>query len=532
MNSVDGGHYQTSRQDLIHEESHHRVSQSPEDRANSKGTHMRQTLHSDSTNMVPNESSSYGSKGRDESQSSSGSYKEDPDDNEDAVGIKLFVGQVPKMMDETDLFPIFEKFGPMENIAIIRDKNTGQHRGCAFVTYFKSESADACQNELHDKLVLDGGKRPVQVKPAGITEDHKVFVGMLPNIVTEEMLEEVFSRYGEVTNVFIIRSTDGIRKDCAFVKYSDMGSIPKAIDALNGKVVFQGSDRPLIVKLADNKNQKKMRHLAGPNLYGSEDGGSEHSFAGHFNAPQMYYDHHYHSPSPVMFHPGAGSIPMQPYMEHGSTVYSNSTVYVNQEFMPESPVPPAYVYMDTHYQRPPRQPDTEGRPREGPAGANLFIYHLPHDLTDADLATAFHPFGNVISAKVFVDKHTGESKGFGFISYDSIIAAEQAIDHMNGFQIGNKRLKVQHKRVHHRNAADSLPSFAPTPPQQRYAHPQVHMMVPPPQAQKDQQYIPTDINLSSTGFKQVSYVDSEDRQSYVMDSAARDFDSLNINDGN
>jgi RNA recognition motif. (a.k.a. RRM, RBD, or RNP domain) len=41
-----------------------------------------------------------------------------------------------------------------------------------------------------------------------------------------------------------------------------------------------------------------------------------------------------------------------------------------------------------------------GRPQEGPAGANLFIYHLPHDLTDADLATAFASFGNVISAKV------------------------------------------------------------------------------------------------------------------------------------
>jgi CUG-BP- and ETR3-like factor len=53
------------------------------------------------------------------------------------------------------------------------------------------------------------------------------------------------------------------------------------------------------------------------------------------------------------------------------------------------------------------------RPREGPAGANLFIYHLPHDLTDADLATAFNPFGQVISAKVYVDKYTRESKGFG-----------------------------------------------------------------------------------------------------------------------
>lgn len=52
-------------------------------------------------------------------------------------------------------------------------------------------------------------------------------------------------------------------------------------------------------------------------------------------------------------------------------------------------------------------------PPSGPPGANLFIYHLPNDLTDADLATAFAPFGHVVSAKVFLDKRTGESKGFG-----------------------------------------------------------------------------------------------------------------------
>lgn len=49
----------------------------------------------------------------------------------------------------------------------------------------------------------------------------------------------------------------------------------------------------------------------------------------------------------------------------------------------------------------------------GPSGANLFIYHLPRDLTDADLSTLFASFGNVVSAKVYVDKRTADSKGFG-----------------------------------------------------------------------------------------------------------------------
>ena len=62
------------------------------------------------------------------------------------------------------------------------------------------------------------------------------------------------------------------------------------------------------------------------------------------------------------------------------------------------------------------------RPPEGPSGANLFIYHLPRDLTDADLATLFAPFGNVISAKVFVDKKTTDSKGFGSLNVSRIIS--------------------------------------------------------------------------------------------------------------
>jgi len=83
---------------------------------------------------------------------------------------------------------------------------------------------------------------------------------------------------------------------------------------------------------------------------------------------------------------------------------------------------------------------------EGPPGCNLFVYQCPDDYVDENLAELFESFGNVVSAKIFIDPSTGRSKGFGVVSYDMPEAAEAAMTSMDGLQIGGKRLKVNLKK--------------------------------------------------------------------------------------
>ncbi|KAF9798487.1 hypothetical protein SFRURICE_012515, partial [Spodoptera frugiperda] len=70
--------------------------------------------------------------------------------------IKMFVGQVPRSMDENDLRQMFEEFGRVHQINVLRDKITGASKGCCFVTFFTRKAALKAQDALHNIKTLSG----------------------------------------------------------------------------------------------------------------------------------------------------------------------------------------------------------------------------------------------------------------------------------------------------------------------------------------------------------------------------------------
>ena len=63
---------------------------------------------------------------------------------------------------------------------------------------------------------------------------------------------------------------------------------------------------------------------------------------------------------------------------------------------------------------------------------NIYIAGLNFSITAADLNDLFSEYGEVYSAKVITDRETGRSKGFGFVEMPDDIAAQKAINELNG----------------------------------------------------------------------------------------------------
>ena len=73
----------------------------------------------------------------------------------------------------------------------------------------------------------------------------------------------------------------------------------------------------------------------------------------------------------------------------------------------------------------------------------LFIGSLDYATTDAQLEEHFSAIGKVLSAKVIVDRYTGQGKGFGFVEMETPEVAKEAMNKLNGSQINGRTIAVK-----------------------------------------------------------------------------------------
>ncbi|XP_051058152.1 CUGBP Elav-like family member 4 isoform X48 [Phodopus roborovskii] len=401
----------------------------------------------------------------------------------DHDAIKLFIGQIPRNLDEKDLKPLFEEFGKIYELTVLKDRFTGMHKGCAFLTYCERESALKAQSALHEQKTLPGMNRPIQVKPADSesrggssclrqppSQDRKLFVGMLNKQQSEDDVRRLFEAFGNIEECTILRGPDGNSKGCAFVKYSSHAEAQAAINALHGSQTMPGASSSLVVKFADTDKERTMRRMqqmAGQmgmfnpmaipfGAYGAyaqalmqqqaalmasvAQGGYLNPMAA-FAAAQMQQMAALNMnglaaapmtptsggstppgitapavpsiPSPIGVNGFTGLPPQANGQPAAEAVFANGIhPYPAQSPTAADPLQQAYAGVQQY----------AGRPE----GCNLLIYHLPQEFGDAELMQMFLPFG--------------------FVSFDNPASAQTAIQAMNGFQIGMKRLKVQLKR--------------------------------------------------------------------------------------
>ncbi|GAU11311.1 hypothetical protein TSUD_343020, partial [Trifolium subterraneum] len=210
-----------------------------------------------------------------------------PDQVDATAHVKVYVAPVPRTASEADIRLVFEGYGTIVEVVLLRDKKTGARQGSCLVKYSTFNEADMAIKALSNQYTFPGESSPVVVRFADRDRERfvvdKVFVGNINRETSRQEIEEIFSPYGHIEDVVILPNRgwslisscnvlhiisvalkNGNVLDFVFHQFYVLPVIYTAckemalaaIKGLNRTFTMRGCDQPVIVRFAEPKKPK------------------------------------------------------------------------------------------------------------------------------------------------------------------------------------------------------------------------------------------------------------------------------------
>ncbi|PSR81283.1 hypothetical protein BD289DRAFT_372831 [Coniella lustricola] len=322
------------------------------------------------------------------------------------------MGDLDTWMDESFVKSLFQnQTGDIVNVKIIRDRNSG-NAGYCFVEFPGPESANKALSLTGSPIPGSNGKqfKLNWASGGGLVDrrddrgpEYSIFVGDLGPEVTEFVLVSLFqARFPSCKSAKIMTDANtGQSRGYGFVRFSDEGDQQRALGEMQG--VYCGN-RPMRISTATPKQRRNQQPS-----YGNGGGG------------------------------------------HGGPMMGNPMQPVGWG-MQQAPAP---FYPNNGYQM---QPAGQMNQFTDPNNTTVFVGGLSGYVTEDELRSFFQGFGEITYVKI------PPGKGCGFVQFVHRHAAEMAINQMQGYPIGNSRVRLSWGRSQNNSGVGTPYRPAPPPP--------------------------------------------------------------------
>jgi len=373
----------------------------------------------------------------------------------------LYVGDLHPLVNEADLFDIFNAVASVASVRVCRHAITRQSLGYAYVNFHTIVDAEKVLDTMNYTQIkgrmsrLMWSQRDPSFRRSG---NGNIFIKNLDSKIDSKDLNDIFSTYGNIISCKVVTDREtGASRGYGFVQFETEGAALEAIKTKHETELKNWPGEKVYVskfESADRRHKKQQwTNLFVKNIPASwGDSKLDELFSKHGTISSItIVSREVEGEDADASHKGYGFVD---FVEHESAKSAQEALngqVVEGEFKTlkdsEEKVP-LKLYVGRFQKKRERSRLLQERRQQAKAtrikeflGKNLYVRNLHEECTDEALRKEFAAHGSITSAKVMKNEND-QSRGFGFVCFATQNEASKAHKALQGYLFMNKPLYI------------------------------------------------------------------------------------------